>query len=446
MTLLHIVAKNLKRRLLGTSLTLISLTAGLTLFLSVDAVRAISEAGMRTTSAAFDLIFAARGSALQTVLNSLFHLETSTGVIPYAVYETAKNDGRVAFAVPFYVGDQYRGFRMVGTSPEYLSQGTAGKNQTFRLAVGELFDDVMEAVAGADAARILNLKLGDTIEPEHGVLETGGETMLHEHAAVRITGILQPTGTPADRVIFTDVRSLEFAHRPDLAGETENHDDHDHAEGEEHAHEHPAKNLVPKQLDAVLVKMKNPAAALQIAGVVNYPVPENPLLAMNARRDPFFAFKPGVMAVIPAAEIAKLMQIVGRADQVLRLISTMVIIIALIGMMVGMYNTMNERREELAVMRALGAKRLVITSIILLEAGVLSFAAGLLSLATLQLVLFALKPWLAVQAGLWLTLPYLPTGFFWYAVLFALAGMFAGIIPAMKAYFVDPVTALSGEA
>jgi putative ABC transport system permease protein len=347
----------------------------------------------------------------------------------------------VSAAFPLYVGDQYRGFRLIGTTPEYIKSVFLSEESGHRIAHGRLFENPFEAVVGADAAIALGLTPGASIQPEHGISESGGEAMVHDHAKTIVVGILPRTNLPLDRAVFTDYRTLAYAHLP-----SSEIDKHAHETDEEHeSHAHAADSIVVKNLDAVLLKLKTPAAALQIAGNVNYPTPDNPMLAMSMRRDPFFSFKTIVMAVVPAMEIAKLVQIIGRADQVLRIISLLVVAISVVGLMVGMYNTMNERREELAIMRALGARRVTLTSIILLEATVISALAALLGLALLQGVLLMLKPVLASDAGLAVLLPYLPPSVWPYLAGFICAGAVSGMIPALKAYGVDPVTTLSGE-
>lgn len=439
MTVFSIVYKNLKKRLFGTALTLLSLSAGITLFSTVEAVRITSEEAFRSTSSAYDLILAAKGSALQAVLNSIFHLETSTGVVPFAVYEAAIADPRVEKAFPVYVGDQYRGFRLIGTTAAFLESGARRSGQPFKIASGTGFTGVMDCVAGAEAARILGLKPGDKIIPEHGVLETGGETALHEEAELVVSGILAPTFTSSDRVIYADMRALAYAHSSQSANHGDPDDHHDHA------NHHEAEHAVVAELDAVLLVMKNPAAALQAAGNINYPLPANPVFAMNMRRDPFFPFRATVMAVIPAMEISKLMGIVGRADQVLRIVSLFVILVSLFGLIVAMYNTMNERTEELAIMRALGARKIQIFGLIVLESVALTVIAGLLSVLLLQVALAGLAYPLAKEAGIFIELPYLSADTAIHLLVFIFAGTLAGSIPAFRAYQVDPVTILSNS-
>lgn len=476
MRLSTIVIKNLRKRLLSTTLTVVSILLGVAMVISVMVVQTETERSFNQTSVGYDLIFSAKGSQLQATLNALYHLETSVGIIPYSLYEAAKNDPRVEYAFPLYVGDSYRGFRVVGTSNDFIDNAQPRRGQNFELQSGRNFANPLEAVLGSETARLSRLKVGDEIQISHGLQElaAGAEEHVHDNAPVTIVGILKSSGTANDRVIFTDLYTTHALHDPhfhvdDLevavdiyenhhdndhedqdAGHGHSTDQHNHSQEEQHDsntpddHNHPVLDKIElKELDALLVKMVNPAAALQVSGLINFPTPANPLLARNMMRDPYFRYKNDIMAVVPAMQIRNLMGIVGNAEVVLRFVAWFVVIVALFGVLIAIYNTMEERKRDLAVMRALGAKKSTIMSIIIMESAFICAIGALFGLIVGHLIVMTAAPYLADFAGIVITAFNIDSNQIYLIVSLILASILVGLIPAIKAYRTDAVKNLS---
>lgn len=442
MTLFTIVRKNLTKRGLSTSLTILSVAVGVGLVLAVTTIQKQTEDAYRQTSAGFDLILAAKGSAMQTTLNTMYHLETSTGVIPYELYEAALRDPRVEYAYPMYVGDSYRGIRVVGTSESFLRFGEPIKAQSFSLAEGNAFTGLFEVVLGSAVAKRTGHAIGDTFTISHGLVEVaeGAEAMDHDHLPVTVVGILEPTGTAHDNVIFTDYKTTTALH----SVEFQNHlhaGEHEGEEGQEH--EHTPDEIVVKELDAVMLRMKNPQAALQLAGLINYPTPDNPFLRMQMARDPFFAFKTVIMAVIPAQQISALLSIVGNAERVLKWVSSFVIVVALMSVLIALYNTMEGRRRDLAIFRTLGARRATLLWIMMFESSAIVLIGTVLGWFGGQILVSSLAPFLLESAGIVVRAFQHDSN----ALLVILAmigiGILIGMVPGIKAYRNDPVQNLS---
>jgi putative ABC transport system permease protein len=446
-----------------------------------------TERSFNQTSVGYDLLFAAKGSQLQATLNTLYHLESSVGIIPFSVYEAAKRDPRIEVAFPFYVGDSFNGYRVVGTSTNFIAHAEPRRGQPFNLAQGRNFERPLEAVFGSEVARRTGYKVGDEIYITHGLSEPapGAEAHVHDDLPVIIVGILSPSGTANDRAIFTDLYTTHALHDVHLHLHDDdshelsssehnnhnhsthsNHDQHDHGHNgsghnhdndhEEHAHElHDSHNhehsghsqvadlitrsIELKELDAVLVKMANPAAAIQLAGMINFPTPANPLIARNMMRDPFFTYKDTMMAVVPAMQIRSLMSIVGNAEQVLRLVAWFVVIVALFSVLIAIYNTMEERKRDLAIMRALGAKRGTVFSIIVMESAVICALGALLGLFVGHLIVANASDYLADVAGIVITAFNIESSQILLIFVTIIAGILVGTIPALKAYRTDAV-------
>lgn len=459
-----IVFKNMKQRLLSTLLTIASVALAAALVVSVQTLERETEQNYTQTSVGYDLILAATGSRMQATLNSIYHLETSTGVIPYAVHEAAVRDGRITESYPFFVGDNYRGVRIVGTSPAFIQESQPRAGQRFDIAEGRIFEKPFEAVIGHAAATRLGIGLGHRFSATHGIAEPAdaqAEAHVHDDYEFEIVGVLGQSRTAHDNVIFTSTYSTYLTHYDDeqLHNEHAHHDDHDHGHEHDHEHEHDAEDGMHsdeawplalseyeervERIDAVMLKFENQAAAVQLAGMLNMPTPENPLLRRNMMRDPFFAYKDELMGVVPALQIQELMSIVGNAEQVLRAIGWLVFAVALFGVLVAIYNTMEERRRDIAIMRSLGARRGTIVSLVLMEAGTVTLLGCLIGLGLSVISVAALAPYIAETAGIFVSAYAIEASQLLTLAVFVALGVLAGILPAIKAYNTDVVSSLT---
>lgn len=464
-----IVLKNMKQRLLSTLLTVASVALAAALVISVQTLERETEQNYTQTSVGYDLILAATGSRMQATLNSIYHLESSTGVIPYAVHQAAMADLRIAESYPFFVGDNYRGVRIAGTSPGFILESQPRAGQRFNIAEGRIFEKPFEAVIGSAAAERLGVEIGHRFVATHGITEPAeaeAETHVHDEYEFEIVGILSQSRTAHDNVIFTSTYSTYLTHYEDeqLHAGHEHGDEHHHDHGHEHEYDHehddPAHDAeaddaeawpLPlsdyedrvERIDAVLLKFENQAAAAQLAGMLNMPTPENPLLRRNMMRDPFFSYKDELMGVIPAVQIQELMSIVGNAEQVLRAIGWLVFAVALFGVLVAIYNTMEERRRDIAIMRSLGARRGTIMQLILMEAGFITLFGCLIGLGLSVLSIASLAPYIAETAGIVVSPYAIEASQLVTLASFVILGLLAGLIPAAKAYNTDVVARLS---
>jgi putative ABC transport system permease protein len=456
MNSLSITFKNLSHRPLSTLLTMISVMIGSGLVIAVMTIQNETEKNFQQTTVPYNMILAAKGSPMQAYLNTMYHLETSTGIIPYDVYETAKQDPRVVHAFPFYVGDSYNGFRVVGTSFDFLSEGSPMVGRQFEFSEGRPFTSPFEAVLGWDVANDSGLGIGDSFYFSHGITEahSSAEEHVHEDTPVTVTGILNRTGTAHDRVIYSSIETTHAAHDYSIqtpqqtrSGLPEHGDGHYHdSEPDASRSSLPGNEPHPDslsyeslgiqvgELDAVLLRIGNDAAALQLAGMINYPTPENPMLRAGQMRDPFFQYKDQIMAVIPAAQMRNLMSIIGNVEQVIRIVAYLVLIVGLTGVLVSIFNTMDGRKRDIAVMRALGAGRRNVLILILLESGVIITAGCIFGFFAGHGIVALIAPVLADIAGIYVDSFQVSVEQIYILLLFVLAGTMLGLVPALKAW------------
>ncbi|HEY6166599.1 MAG TPA: FtsX-like permease family protein, partial [Verrucomicrobiae bacterium] len=327
MTLLRIVLKSLRQHALSTSVTAASIALAGGLLMAVWAVKEESNKTFTGVTGGFDAVLGARSAQLQLVLNSVFHLEASPGNLANADYLDIKNDPRVAQAVPIAVGDNYRGFRLVGTALEMLTQVEYAPGKKFRpVPPGRVFDpNLREAVLGSFAAKRIGLKYGDKFQPYHGLIFD--EKNRHTETYV-VVGVLEPSNTPADRVIWIPLAGLQS-----MAG-------------------HDPKSAT--DVSAVLVKLRSPIAGRQLEQLYN----------KQGNRLTF---------AWPIAQIiATLLDKVSWVDKVLALVAYLVALVATASVLASIYNSMNERRREIAILRALGAHRMTIFGSVILESASIS--------------------------------------------------------------------------
>jgi putative ABC transport system permease protein len=395
MILARLVFQSLRQHLLSTTVTALATALAAGLLLAVWSVRDQAQAAFTGMTSGVDAVLGARGSKLQLVLSSLFHVDTLPGNLKWEDYDDIARHPAVGLAMPLAVGDNYRGLRIVGTLPEKLAQleCAPGKRLTVR-PPGRLFDPALrEAVVGSFVAARLRLKRGDVFQPYHG-LNYSPESNPHEEDYV-VVGILEPSNTPADRVIWIPLQGLQK-----LGG-------HDPAAADE--------------ISAVLLKFKadNPLTARQLDSLYN----------KQGNRLTF---------AWPVAQVvAQLFDRLAWLDRVLALVAYLVIVIAAGSILASLYNSMNERRREIAILRALGARRRTIFGSVVLESACIAAIGAVLGFAVYAAVFVATSAILRPQTGVVLD----PLA--WHPVLvlaplgIVALGALAGIVPAWKAYRTD---------
>jgi putative ABC transport system permease protein len=403
--ILLIVRRSLRQHAVSTGITIASAALASGLVMAVFSIQQQSEYAFVGGDSGFDAVIGARGSQLQLVLNAIFHLETSPGNIPWAMYEELKNDERVKSAIPYATGDSYRGFRIVGTTLELFGEEGANVGVT---EGGYLFEEgYAEAVVGSFVSQVTGLGVGDHFNPTHGVAEEGG----HEHSEeYTVVGVLEPTNSPLDRVVFIPIEGIFRMGGHVLRG-TGDEVYEAHA-GEEIPDEH-------KEVSAVLLKFRNPTAGFQLDMRIN---------------------KQGKVATLAypiGTVMADLFNKMGWINRVLELVAYLVVAVSAGAILASIYNTINERRREFAILRALGARRATVFSAIVAESAVIAGLGALFGFLVYGAILGAAAYVVRQQTGVVLdVLAFHPVFVLTPMGMIAL-GAVAGVVPATKAYATD---------
>lgn len=401
MTLPLLVRRSLRQHALATVVTALSIALAGALLMTVWSLKLQSQAAFTGMTGGWDAVLGARGARLQIVLNSIFHLEASPGNIPMADVEALSSNRAVALVVPIAVGDNYRGWRLVGTTPGMFEKAEYSPGK--RLSVepgGRIFTTSQhEAVVGAFAARQLGMKIGDTFHPYHGLIFN--ETEQHAETYT-VTGILSPSSTPADRVIWIPLAGLQS-----MSG-----------------HIASAANDV----SAALVKLRSPTAGMMLDLLYN-------------RQGNRFTFAWPIGAVLK-----DLFDKLGWFDKVLSLVAVMVALVASASVLASLYNSMSARRRDLAILRALGARRSTIFAAIMLEAAAVAALGMLIAFVFHFALLSVAASVVRTQTGVVIEVWKPDWVWLWAPAALIFLGALAGIIPAIKAYRTDVAGSLSPES
>jgi len=486
MPLLQLVLKNMRQRALSTWLTLLSVILGVSLAVVVFLVYRGGNAIFGQSDFGYDILMGPpKGSGTELVLNTVYGLGVSSGLLPYQVYEDLLKDrANVKLAIPWAVGDSYKGLPLAGTSPKYLGFDDTGKklpdgsafeyrlNKRFELAEGRVFPtNKFEAVLGSEVTQRAGLKMGDRFKATHGMPRPDEKPDIHD-AEWTVVGILKQTHTAADRVIYIPLMSFyaiaEHEEALEIQGNlraglpenhhnksstpastgpaTDEHDDHeghnhaDHAEGgpdeaehdhaHDHDHDHEEKKYevradgtidlkLPKedwQLSAIFVRSRGGAASMGL--MYKYKVIDNRASAIN-----------------PASEMRKFFANFFEASRlVLLVIAVLVSMVAAVGILVSIYNSVSARTREIAILRALGATRGKVMGVICLEAifiGLAGAVGGIILGHLMGAVASKYMERLIGEGFDWLTLG---REEMLYLVGIVVLSALAGLVPARLAY------------
>lgn len=404
------------------TLVLVALSIALAtlLLLSLERMRTDIRQSFSQSVSGTDLVVGARTGSVQLMLYSVFHIGGATNNIKAASIDAIAKHPAVAWVVPISLGDSHRGFPVLGTTPDYFTHFLYGDRQPLALAQGRAFsgtlDGLFEAVLGAEVADALGYGLGHKITLTHGA----GGVMALEHAdkPFTVVGVLARTGTPVDRTVHVSLPAIEAIHLEFAGGAP--------LPGLRIAPEQARKfDLNPKQVTAALVGLKSRVAVFKVQRFV-----------ADYEGEP-------LLAVLPGVALDELWEVVGIGERALLGMSVLVAVVSLAGLVAVVLAGLNERRRELAVLRAVGAGPRHVLALLALE-GALVTTTGALAGALAAAAGVALAgPWVQTRFGIALQLS-APTLNQW-ALLAAvlLAGMLASLVPGWRAYRLSLADGLS---
>lgn len=414
-----IALRNLRTRALPTALTTLIIALGVGLAIGVIALSAGVKRGLITAGGPFEIVVGPKGSATQLVNSSILYQDVPIGNITYAQYEAIAQDPRVRDAVPLALGDNLRGLRIVGTTPALFRVAvTPDRPAFYRVSEGKPFANDFEAVLGSAAARQLGLSVGVTFESTHGTL-AGVNQRSHSSFQYTVVGILAPTETPADLGVYVPLSSYWKVH-----GETRGSIFTPGATVQDPAAANAPAS--PTGVTAVLVRGQNLNATYQIYNDLN-----------NGR---------DMQAALPGAVLTQFLDLLGQGQRLLSAISWLALGMAVLSMALALYNALLARRREIAVLRAIGARRSIIVSIALWEALLQAALGGIVGLALGHGAAAIIAYVVNQRSALAVAITGEPLTEAAILGILLLLGLLAGVLPAVQAYRVEAASALAGGA
>jgi len=387
-------------------MTVCAISLSLMLYLSVEKLRTSAYTSFTDTISQTDLIVGSRTSSIQLLLYSVFRIGNATNNITWESYEDIINRDEVAWSVPISLGDSHKGFRVMGTNIEFFERYKYRGGQSLEIEEGSYFNDLYDVVLGFGVAEKLGYQIDSPLIVSHGLQSFTD----HDDQPFKVSGILAKTGTPVDNTVIVSLQAIEAIH-VDWSSGTK-------VQGQETPIDQIRKmDLSPKNITAALVGVKSKLQVFKLQRWIN----EYPEEALSS--------------ILPGVALQELWRIVGIVENLLLGISVVVIFTTLIGMAAIVFSSLNERRREMAIWRAMGAPPSIIIGLLMIEAFIISVLSVIVSTILLFLLLYLLQPWIDNTYGILVNIEMLSLGDIFVFILFILAAMIVSLIPAIRAYW-----------
>ncbi|OCP55865.1 ABC transporter permease [Vibrio parahaemolyticus] len=398
--------KSLMNRKATAVLTIMTVAISVILLLGVERIRTQAKDSFANTISGTDLIVGGRSGQVNLLLYSVFRIGNATNNIDWKSYQEFSQHRAVDWAIPISLGDSHKGFRVMGTNHSYFEHYKYGSKQPLTFSKGKEFNGLFETVLGSDVAKQLGYQIGSEIIIAHGISDVGFSR--HDKLPFKVVGILAPTGTPVDKTVHVSLEAIEAIHvgwesgarlgpTPDAKVLQE-------------------RDFQPKQITAMLVGLKSRIQTFALQRQIN-----------NYPKEPLSAIMPGVA-------LHELWGMMSVAEQALIAVSGFVVIAGLLGMLSSLLTSLQERRREMAILRAMGARPRHVFSLLISEASLLTAAGIVTGVLGLYAILALLQPLIQQHYGINLTLSTL-SAYEWMLLSFVqCAGIVVGFIPAFRAY------------
>lgn len=399
MKLLGLAWQSLLARKILLSFSALAMAASLALVLSLQSLKSAAEEGFTQTISQVDLLVGARGGSLQLLLFSVFNIGSATNNVSMKTYEKWQKHPSIQWTIPYSLGDSFRGFRVVGTTQDFFDHYRFRGDQSLKVKIGAPFKNEHEAVLGADVARELKLKMGDSLVISHGVTKGAG-VIHHDDEPFSVVGILEQTGTALDQSVYISLAGMEHIHHDPQS-------DHDH----DHDHE---QNL-ESSITSFFVRTKNRVETLQLQREIN-----------EDKGEP-------LMAIIPGVALSELWHNLSFFERALQLMVWMVGIFGILIVVLLLNATLETRRRELSLLRSLGASLSILVRLILIESLMLSFLGSILGVALHRILLLVVGPTLQSEFGMNFQLGVITKAELFYMAILIVVCSIVSLVPAWAA-------------
>ena len=361
-----------------------------------------------------DMVVGAKGSPLQLILSAVYHIDSPTGNISFEDAKKIKNNRMVGSSIDLLYGDNYKGYRIVGTEEKFLELYNA------KIKEGRKWNNPLEVVVGSKIHTKLNISIDDELISSHGLRETGEQ---HSDQLFKVVGLLEPSNSVIDQLIVTSPESIWDLHDDHDHDEEHEHDhdeEHEHDHDEEHEHDHD-----DKEITAMLIKFKSPMNIIQFPRQIN----ENTNL----------------QAAVPSYEISRLFKLFGFGIETLTYLAYLIIIVSGFSLFINLFNSMRERKYEMALIRTLGSSRRQLSMMIIFESLILTTVGFFIGLLVSRLGVMFVSSLMEESLNYNLNAFGILNEELWLLVLSIFIGLISSIIPALQVYNLNISETLADE-
>lgn len=403
---LKLAWKSLLNRKTTALLTILTVAISVILLMGVERIRTQAKSSFANTISGTDLIVGGRSGQVNLLLYSVFRIGNATNNIDWKSFEEFSNHRAVKWAIPISLGDSHRGFRVMGTNHSYFEHYQYGQKQHLSLSKGEEFDGLFEAVIGSEVAKKLGYDIGTEIIIAHGISDVGFSR--HENTPFKVVGILAPTGTPVDKTVHVSLEAIEAIHVGWESGANLGNN--------------PTKEQLlemdfhPKQITAMMIGLKSKIQTFALQRQIN-----------TYKQEPLSAILPGVA-------LHELWGMMSVAEQALLIVSVFVVVAGLMGMLSSLLTSLQERRREMAILRAMGARPRHVFVLLISEATVLTTIGIICGVGGMYAMLAVAAPIITSNYGINIALSGISSHEWMLLGFVQLAGIIIGFFPALRAY------------
>ena len=374
-----------------------------------------------------DMVVGAKGSPLQLILSAVYHIDSPTGNISVEDAEKIKNNRMVGSSIDLLYGDNYKGYRIVGTEQKFLDLYNA------KIKEGKKWDEPFEVVVGSKIYSKFNIKIDDELVSSHGLRETGE---LHTDRLFKVVGLLEPSNSVIDQLIVTSPQSIWDLHDDHDHGSEDHEEEHDHEHDEEHDHDHDEEHdhdhdeehdheHDDKEITAMLIKFKSPMNIIQFPRQINEDT--------------------NLQAAVPSYEISRLFKLFGFGIETLTYLAYLIIIVSAFSLFINLFNSMRERKYEMALIRTLGSSRRQLSTMIIFESLILTTVGFFIGLLVSRLGVMFVSSLMEESLNYNLKSFGILNEELWLLGLSIFIGLISSIIPALQVYNLNISETLADE-
>ncbi len=419
MNIFKLSIKNIVSKPLNSILSLALLIFGIGIISLMLQLNSLIKTQMDNNLKGIDMVVGAKGSPLQLILSAVYHIDSPTGNISVEDAKKIKNNRMVGSSIDLLYGDNFKGYRIVGTEKKFLDLYKA------KIKEGRKWEDPFEVVVGSKIYSKFNINIDDELVSSHGLRETGEE---HADQLFKVVGLLEPSNSVIDQLIVTSPQSIWDLHDDHDHGSEEHEEEHDHDHDEEHDHEHDEEHdheHDDKEITAMLIKFKSPMNIIQFPRQINEDT--------------------NLQAAVPSYEISRLFKLFGFGIETLTYLAYLIIIVSAFSLFINLFNSMKERKYEMALIRTLGSSRRQLSMMIIFESLILTTVGFFIGLLVSRLGVMFVSSLMEESLNYNLKSFGILNEELWLLGLSIFIGLISSIIPALQVYNLNISETLADE-